>query len=470
MFERGFPSLPPERFDELIGGERAGAFRTTLNDFRDRLSGRTFWCINSTPEGGGVAEILGSVLCYLAGGEVPTKWLVIEGSEEFFEMTKGLHHLLHGVAVDGFDLGEAERVAYEESLMGQTDLILDAVTPGDVVILHDPQTLGLAPALAEHGAIVAWSCHVGADLADTSTRRAWDFLGSYIGSTEAQVFSRPQYVWEGLDASSVVVIPPCVDAFSPKNQPMQTGQVASILSASGVVRAEAQALAEFVRQDESVGQVTFGVEMREVEPLAGDVRLVTQISRWDPLKDHLGLMHAFVDHVPEAIDADLVLAGPSPDSVADDPEAVETFEAVVSEWESLPRRQRSRVHLACLPMEDVEANAAIVNALQRRSDVIVQKSLAEGFGLTVAEAMLKARPTVGSRVGGIQDQIGHEESGLLVDDPKDLAGFGREISRLLQDPVLARRLGEAAAVRVVDEYLAPGYLSRWMRLADRLLD
>ena len=158
-----------------------------------------------------------------------------------------------------------------------------------------------------------------------------------------------------------------------------------------------------------------------------------------------------------------MLAGPSPDSVDDDPEARETLAEPVRSWEALAPAQRRRVHICSVPMDDVDENAAIVNALQRRSDVIVQKSLAEGFGLTVAEAMWKGRPTVGSRVGGIQDQIAAGESGLLV-EPDDPVDVGVAISWMLSEPADAARMGETGRRSVIERYMASSYLTRQFAL------
>ena len=151
--------------------------------------------------------------------------------------------------------------------------------------------------------------------------------------------------------------------------------------------------------------------------------------------------------------------GPSTESVADDPEGAGVFAAVRDAWHAFPEEIRRRVHLASLPMTDVEENAAIVNALQRHAEVIVQKSLAEGFGLTVAEAMWKERPVVGTRVGGIQDQIVDEESGVLIDDPSDLAEYGAAVLGLLTDTERARRIGQGARERVRGHFLAPQHLA-----------
>ncbi len=208
--------------------------------------------------------------------------------------------------------------------------------------------------------------------------------------------------------------------------------------------------------------------MVEVEPLRPDDRLVVQVSRWDRLKDPLGVITGFVDHVAPHVDAHLMLAGPSTESVADDPEGAGILAAVNETWANLPDDVRRRVHLASLPMADIEENAAIVNAVQRHAEVVVQKSLAEGFGLTVSEAMWKGRPVVGSRVGGIQDQIENGQSGVLISDPHDLSSYGEAVTRLLNEPDYAQEMGDAAKLRVRDHFLGPYSLMRYHGLIHRL--
>jgi trehalose synthase len=464
-----FPSLSPERFEDVLSAERATAFADTLHRARRVLEGRTIWHVNSTEQGGGVAEMLQSLLGYLLGAGINTRRLVVDGNEAFFELTKRIHYLLHGEPGDHGDLHPHDKAVYEGALAADLERIVELVRPGDPVVLHDPQTLGLAPALRAEGARVIWSCHIGADEPNAHTKAAWQFLHPYVEQTEAQGFSRTQHVWPSLDRSTVAIIPPCLDAFSPKNQPLASDTVDAILATASVIPAERDAPAAFARQDGARGTISTQVQMIEDGRLPSGAPIVTQISRWDRLKDHAGVMAGFVRHVPPDTGAHLVLAGPAPDSVGDDPDGKETFAELRTAWEALEARQRQRIHLACLPMKDVEENAAVVNALQRRSDVIVQKSLAEGFGLTVAEAMWKARPTIGSKVGGIQDQIEDGRSGLLINDPLDLAALGHAVTTLLADRDASAKLGLAARQRVIDEYLAPCYLSRYLRLIDNLL-
>jgi trehalose synthase len=172
------------------------------------------------------------------------------------------------------------------------------------------------------------------------------------------------------------------------------------------------------------------------------------------LKDPLGVIRGFAEHVGEDTGAHLMCAGPNVDAVDDDPEGARVLAEAVALRDSLPPAARRRVHLAALPMQDPEENAIIVNALQRHASVVVQKSLAEGFGLTVAEAMWKARPVVASRIGGIQDQIVDGESGVLLDDPRDLQSYGAAVTGLLAEPERAERMGERAHERVRTRFMS----------------
>jgi trehalose synthase len=203
-------------------------------------------------------------------------------------------------------------------------------------------------------------------------------------------------------------------------------------------------------------------------PAPAAAPLVLQASRWDAWKDMAGVMEGFAAHVDPSLGAHLILAGPAVTGVADDPEAVEVYADCVARWRALPHAARGRVHLACVPMADPDEAAAIVNALQRHAAVVVQKSLAEGFGLTVAEAMWKSRPIVASAVGGIVDQIEDAEHGLLIDEPGDLRGFGAAVERLLRDPTDAARLGQAARRRAVDEFLGDRHLAQYGEMFGKL--
>ena len=308
-------------------------------------------------------------------------------------------------------LGDAEREVYEQTLVGAAEELAGLVHPRDIVILHDPQTAGLAAAVRETGATVIWRCHVGLDVANGHSHEAWDFLRRYVLDAHAFVFSRAGFAWEGLPRDRIAVIRPSIDAFAPKNAEQTREQSLAIMGTAGVVAGDIDAYPTFTRADGTPGRVARQAEMLEEESLVADVPVVMQVSRWDQLKDPLGVLGAFAGHVPDRSGAHLLLVGPSTAAVADDPEGVQVLDAVRAAWHELPAKVRRRVHLCSLPMDDIEENAAIVNALQRHATVVVQKSLAEGFGLTVAEAMWKQRPVVASRIGGIRDQIEDGRSG-----------------------------------------------------------
>jgi trehalose synthase len=331
-------------------------------------------------------------------------------------------------------------------------------------VLHDPQTAGLVPTFRAKGVPVIWRCHVGLDLPNDLSRRAWNFLLPYVQQADAYVFSREAFVWEGLDESKLAVIAPSIDAFSPKNEELSPESVRAILHAAGIVPGDGEGHPTFTRQDGSPGRVDRTAQIFEESRLRGDDRVVLQVSRWDRLKDPLGVIRGFADHVAPETDAHLIYAGPAVEAVADDPEGAQVLAEAREMWEGLSAEARARVHLVCLPMDDGEENAAMVNALQRHASVVVQKSLAEGFGLTVAEAMWKARPVVASRIGGIQDQIEDGVSGVLLDDASDLVSYGMAVRRLLDEPDVAERMGQQAMTRVRRRFLGARSLTQYSDL------
>jgi trehalose synthase len=413
--------------------------------------------------------MLRSLIGYARGGGLDARWLTIAGDPAFFRVTKRLHNRLHGHDYDGGPLGEAERSAYESTCTANAELVATHVRSKDVVLLHDPQTAGMIPRLLETGAPVIWRAHVGVDPANDLAREAWRFLIRYVERADAYVFSEPSYIWEGLDPVKLTVIPPSIDAFSPKNQAMGFTSVTAVLRAAGLASDHHHgSRAVFERLDGSVGRVVSHAQRVEEHQLRLDVPLLAQVSRWDRLKDPLGVLAAFGEYVHADEEPHLMLAGPDVTAVADDPEGQEVFAEIERAWCELPRRIRRRVHLVLLPMVDSDENAVIVNALQRRADVVAQKSLAEGFGLTVSEAMWKGRPVVASQIGGIAEQIEDGRTGFLV-EPSDLRSFGERVSGLLQDPHAAERMGEAAQTRVRDFFLGPRHLGQYVELLEGLL-
>ena len=462
-----------DRFLPLLGEDPIRAAYNLGRDVSKRLDGRSLWNVNSTASGGGVAEMLRSVLPYVRELGIDTRWLVINGTPEFFHITKRLHHALHGSAGDGSELGKRERAVYERVLKANAEELLRLVHPRDFVILHDPQTAGLAPRLIQAGAIVIWRCHVGGDKpSGEEVERGWNFLAPYIQDVAVNVFSRHQYIPQCCDNGRSIVIPPSINAFSPKNQEMDDATVRAILVHTGLVEGPpGDGSPTFLREDGSPGRVERHADiLRLGRAPTWDTPLIVQVSRWDPLKDPVGVMHGFTQLVDGAapIGAELVLAGPNVHAVADDPEAAAVMDEVIAAWHRLSHSDRNRVHLASLPMADIDENAAIVNALQRHAAIVVQKSLHEGFGLTVTEAMWKARPIVASAVGGIQDQITDGVHGLLLDDPTDTKAFAAALRRLLEDRAYAEELGQNARQRVQEKYLGIRHLSQYAELLQRV--
>jgi trehalose synthase len=225
----------------------------------------------------------------------------------------------------------------------------------------------------------------------------------------------------------------------------------------------------FRRADGTPARVNRAARIVQEEPLPPRAALIAQVSRWDRLKDPTGVLRCFEHHLGDP-SAHLVLAGPDVEAVTDDPEGAEVLAEVRAIRDAMEERSRWRVHLVSLPMDDLEENAAMVNAIQRRAAVVVQKSIAEGFGLTVAEAMWKAKPVVASKVGGIQDQIVDGESGFLVGDPTDLAAVAAAIERPLADERLAARVGGAARERVQKNFLAIGVMLGYFRRLEALIE
>ena len=463
------PPHPPERFESVMEPEAFERVAEGVTKARELLGDRTIWNVNSTSKGGGVVELLIPLLGYAKGAGVDARWAVIDGNPEFFKITKRIHNHLHGFEGDGGPLGDDERKAYEDALEENARWLADQVKEDDVVILHDPQTAGLIGPMKRTCAKVVWRCHIGVDKPSDIARGAWKFLRPDVDQADAFVFSREAFVWEDLDDERVKIIAPSIDAFSAKNQELDDANVEAILAAAGIVEGDASG-ATFNRGDGSEAQIEHKAEVFEDVRLTPDDRVVLQVSRWDRLKDPIGVIEGFAEHASaHETGAHLVYAGPAVEAVSDDPEGAEVLKEAQEFRENLADEARRNIHLVCLPMDDAEENASIVNALQRDASVVVQKSLAEGFGLTVAEAMWKARPVIGTAVGGIQDQLIDGETGVLLQDPRDIEGYGAAVRALLEDPERAKKMGENAQERVRDQFLGARSLLDYLDLVSRLL-
>ncbi len=459
---------PIERLQLLLTPERAQEFEATAARAVEVLGDSKVWNVNATATGGGVAEMLQTLHAYWLGAGINADWLVLRGTPDFFALTKRIHNVLHGEPGDGGPLGPAERALYEEVLADNLESLVHEISPGDIMLLHDPQTAGLIPGLKKLGARVIWRCHIGRDDTNEHTDRGWAFLRPYVEQADAFVFSRKQYAPDWVPADKLYIIPPALDPYSAKNQALTPDQVVGILVAVGLVTNKGlHDPIRFTRRDgrSDVVRHHSGVLADGSQPPRVDDRLVLQVSRWDRLKDMPGVMKGFVDHIDELPDdVHLMLAGPEVSGVSDDPEGAAELALCINEWRQLPERAQRRVHLAALPMDDTDENAIMVNALQRHAYVVVQKSLFEGFGLTVTEAMWKGRPVVASAVGGIMDQIDDGQDGILLRDPTDLDEYAAALKRLLQDRELADRMGASGHAHARDAFLGDRHLRQYVEL------
>jgi trehalose synthase len=443
-----------------------------------RLTGRTVWLVNSTATGGGVAEMLRPIVGLLRDLGVSTEWLVIgSGDPAFFALTKRLHNLLHGSGDPR--LGPADREVFERTGVENAARLQSLLRPGDVLVVHDPQPLPLAGFLRPSVPLVTvWRCHIGLDESNAATRAAWEFLAPYLEHYDHAVFSAPEYIPERL-VGRARVIPPGIDPLAPKNRDLSLHDSIEVLCRGELlpcpgptVGSPYQASARRALPDgrfvpvnatESIGLLT--------RPI------VTQISRWDRLKGFLPLMRAFAG-LKQSIRADdgsidplqrrrldlvrLVLAGPEPAGVADDPEAIEVLDELRAAYAGLDPAVQDDIALVELPMQSIEENALMVNALQRTSTIVVQNSLREGFGLTIAEAMWKRIPVLSnSRACGPRQQVRDGVDGRLIRNPEDEAELRHAIEEMLATPEDLGRMGRSGQRRVHDHFITLAQLRSW---------
>ena len=448
------------------------------------LAGRRVWMVNSTPQGGGVAEMLPKVVSVLRELGVPCEWAVLGTAEpRFFDLTKRLHNLIHGVGAPRFD--EADREVYEAVNRENADDLAGRLAPGDLLLVHDPQPMAMGALLArEHDLPAVWRCHIGLDAETEATRAAWRFLSPYAPAYDHAVFSAPEYV-NLFPAHRAAIVRPALDPLSDKNRYLSAVRLTGVLSNAGLLPGHPPVLTPaFDRRVERLDPSGAFVPAEASEPIGLLFRpVVTQISRWDRLKGFLPLLHAFarLKGEPDRSARDdalhrrrlelvrLVLAGPDPASIQDDPEGREVLAELRAAWLALPDPVRPDVALLSLPMASRRENALIVNALQRASTVVVQNSIEEGFGLTVAEAMWKRAAVLGSSACGIRQQLRDRVDGRLVADPQDDAEVAATLDEMLSSPAERSVWGRNAERRVLDEFLIFTQVAEWLRLLVRVV-
>jgi trehalose synthase len=393
--------------DDYAGLLSAGEIEE-LRALAKPLRGRSIEMINSTAIGGGVAEILNRLVPLAEQLDLHFKWNVMTGGQDFFDVTKSFHNALHGAPYHASPRDFEIFLAYTER--NRATLPLDS----EFVVIHDPQPAALIDARKPGSNHWVWRCHI--DLAHPN-RAVWDFLEKFVSRYDGAMFSSPEF-------SRQLPIPqylfyPAIDPLSEKNQDLEPEFIA-------------QVLARF-----------------RIDPMRP---ILTQISRFDRLKDPVGVIRAY-RIVKRYFDCQLVLAG---GSASDDPEGAIVLKEALREADNHPDIRVIELP-AWAPLE--------VNALQRASTIVIQKSLREGFGLTVSEALWKKKPVVASAVGGIPIQIIHKHTGLLA---HSVEGTAYQIRFLLSHPEIAARLGEHGHQHVKENFLITQKLKRYLTLFLRL--
>ncbi len=387
-------------YEEILGKERIHS----IKNLASKLEGKTIQHINSTAAGGGVAEILKRLVPLMEDVGLRVIWDVMEGTPEFFRVTKVFHNAFHGQQVE---VTQEMMDLYRRVNRRNQDIIRQ---DADFVILHDQQPLGLTEVRSGHSGTWIWYCHI--DPVDCDPR-VWNFLRPMVTWCDASVYHLPEYVKDA--DKRHYIMPPAIDPLAEKNRDLTDQEIESVFDRLGIPR---------------------------------DLPLLMQVSRFDWLKDPIGVVGAF-HLVRQEIPCRLVLAG---GGASDDPEGVQVLEAVLREAADDPD-----IFIRELPSgSDLE-----INALQRAAAIIIQKSVREGFGLTVTEGLWKGRPLVASPVGGIKTQVLQEETGLQAQAVEEVASAA---VRLLNDPKLADRLGTAGKEHVRDNFILPVYLERWLEM------
>ncbi|MBZ5541832.1 MAG: glycosyltransferase [Acidobacteriia bacterium] len=397
--------IPLDAYAALLGAGEIDELRALAAP----LKGRRVQMVNSTAVGGGVAEILNRLVPLAQELELPIRWDVMTGGEDFFEVTKSFHNALHGGSYHPCAKDFEIFLAYNER--NRARLSLDA----EFTVIHDPQPAALIDARRSGSGHWIWRCHI--DLSHPH-HAVWTFLERFVSHYDGAIFSSPEF-------SRHLPIPqylfyPAIDPLSDKNRDLDPTFVSGVLE-------------------------RYNIDPRRV--------ILTQISRFDRLKDPVGVIRAY-RIVKRYFDCQLVLAG---GSASDDPEGSAVLKEVLHEAGNDPDIHVLELH-AWAPLE--------VNALQRASTIVIQKSLREGFGLTVTEALWKKKPVVASAVGGIPTQIIHKHTGLLA---HSVEGTAYQIRYLLSHPEIAAKLGEHGHQHVKENFLITHNLKNYIVLFLSLL-
>ena len=396
------PAPPPHLDDyaSIVGQGQLDTLRFLAKD----LKGKTIKMVNSTAVGGGVAEMLNRLVPLMSELDVPTHWDVITGGNDFFEITKAFHNALHGAPYELTKAAQDIFLMYNEQNRERLQF------GEELVVIHDPQPVGLIRSRSKTPASWVWRCHI--DLSNPDPR-VWEFLRPFVEQYDAAIFSSQSFARQ-LPITQYLFYP-CIDPLSEKNKELSDAEIQQVCDDFGIDRSRP---------------------------------IVTQVSRFDRLKDPVGVVQAF-KLAKKYVDCQLVMAG---GGATDDPEGA----VVLQEVKDAAGNDPDIIILDLPPW-----CAFQINAIQRASTIIVQKSLKEGFGLTVTEALWKGKPTIAGAVGGIPNQIIHKLTGVLV---HSVEGCAFQIRYLLTHPEFARSIGMNGREHVKENFLMTTNVKRWLLL------
>jgi trehalose synthase len=484
------------QFDEVLGLDEYATYaylsgmvhelRAEASVLVPKLAGRRVFMLNSTARGGGVAEMLPRVVSLLSELGVETHWLVMEPERtEFFSLTKRLHNLIHGVGRPVLEAADAR--LYETVSRDVADALVPWFREGDLLVVHDPQPAG-AGALVKNrlGIPVIWRCHIGLDEHTPQTREAWRFLQPHLEPYDHFVFTAAEY-FPDFVVHRASTIHPALDPLSDKNRELHTHKVVGVLCNAGLCQQTQPVLgdsyseqAKRMQPDGDFGPAADGADIGLLHR-----PIVTQISRWDRLKGFAPLLEGFSRLKRNAREdgngtdpvqrrrlelVRLVLAGPDPSSIQDDPEGKEVLDELRSAYMALDPQLQQDVAFISLPMESRRENALMVNALQRCSSLVVQNSLQEGFGLTATEAMWKRIAVLGTQAVGLRMQIREGLDGRLVQDANAPDEVAEKLGQMLADPVSRDLWGRSAQRRAFAQFSVFTQVARWLRVLTGCVD
>ena len=390
-------------YEQIIGSISISKLRQVARE----LQGVTVVHVNSTKEGGGVAEILYWMIPLMKELGIDASWEIIEGNSDYFHTTKTFHNGLQG---NNVYLTDKMIQAYEETVAENNERLRSKLENADFVVIHDPQPAYLYDLCPNKKGKWIWRCHIDAS---HPNRQVWNYLRSKVNNYDASIFSMPDFA-QRLDHPQFIIAP-SIDPLSEKNIDLDKIEISNILQ-------------------------SFNIDLERP--------ILCQISRFDRFKDPIGVIKAF-NLLNGSFNSQLVLAG---GGATDDPEGAAVLEEVRAAAEGNPN-----IHILMLPPDAHR----IINALQRASTIVIQKSLQEGFGLTVTEAMWKNKPVIGGNTGGIRLQVHNHHTGYLVNTPE---GAALRIRKLLSNPEQIYTIGRTGKNFVLENYLCNRQLREYLTL------